>query len=57
MMLAFATSLRAVLPLTRMATFDLLETLIAMKVTAGRPRDLDDIQHLQWIQQDQSNDD
>jgi hypothetical protein len=26
-----------------------IPTLIAMKERAGRPRDLDDIQHLRWI--------
>lgn len=29
--------------------FVAIPTLIAMKRQAGRPRDLDDIQHLQWI--------
>lgn len=38
------------------AHFVSLETLIAMKVTAGRPRDLDDIQHLQWILEDRDRD-
>ncbi len=28
-----------------------IPTLIAMKQEAGRPRDLDDIQHLRWIQE------
>jgi hypothetical protein len=28
-----------------------IPTLIHMKQTAGRPRDLDDIQHLQWLQE------
>jgi len=27
-------------------------TLIRMKEAAGRPRDLDDIQHLRWIAED-----
>jgi len=31
------------------ARFVTIPTLIAMKQVAGRPRDLDDIQHLQWI--------
>jgi hypothetical protein len=30
-----------------------IPTLIAMKEAAGRPRDLDDIQHLRWIQEEQ----
>lgn len=28
-----------------------IPTLIRMKQTAGRPRDLDDIQHLKWLQE------
>jgi len=28
-----------------------IPTLIAMKKIAGRPRDLDDIQHLEWLQE------
>jgi hypothetical protein len=28
-----------------------IPTLIRMKETAGRPRDLDDIQHLKWLQE------
>lgn len=32
-----------------------IPTLIRMKQLAGRPRDFDDIQHLQWLQED-SND-
>ncbi|HET9776056.1 MAG TPA: hypothetical protein VFP77_05785 [Gemmatimonadaceae bacterium] len=28
-----------------------ISTLIRMKQAAGRPRDLDDIQHLQWLQE------
>lgn len=28
-----------------------ISTLIRMKQTAGRPRDLDDIQHLKWLQE------
>lgn len=34
--------------------FVALETLIAMKKAAGRPRDLDDIQHLNWILDDRN---
>ena len=33
-------------------SFVSIETLIEMKTLAGRPRDLDDIQHLRWIQED-----
>ena len=31
----------------------LIPTLIRMKEAAGRPRDLDDIQHLRWILEDE----
>jgi len=31
-----------------------IPTLIRMKQVAGRPRDLDDIQHLRWILEDES---
>jgi hypothetical protein len=31
-----------------------IPTLIRMKEAAGRPRDLDDIQHLRWILEDES---
>jgi len=34
-----------------------LEALIAMKREAGRPRDLDDIQHLQRVLEEQGRDD
>ena len=34
------------------ARFVSLDTLIAMKKKAGRPRDQDDIQHLDWIRED-----
>lgn len=33
-----------------------LPTLIAMKRQANRPRDLDDVQHLQWILKEQKRD-
>ena len=33
-----------------------LLTLIAMKVEANRPRDLDDIQHMRWILEDRKPD-
>jgi hypothetical protein len=33
-----------------------LQTLIAMKAQAGRPRDLDDIQHLGWIAENRKPD-
>jgi hypothetical protein len=29
-----------------------IPTLIAMKQTVGRPQDLDDIQHLRWIEEE-----
>lgn len=38
------------------ARFVSLPTLIRMKETAGRPKDLDDIQHLRWIQEDARGD-
>jgi hypothetical protein len=34
------------------ARFVPLSVLIAMKEAAGRPRDLDDLQHLKWIRED-----
>ena len=37
------------------ARFVRLETLIRMKEAAARPRDLDDVQHLQWILEDQGD--
>lgn len=36
-------------------SFVSLDALIRMKEAAGRPRDLDDIQHLRWIQEDLKN--
>jgi hypothetical protein len=33
-----------------------LQTLIAMKEQAKRPRDLDDVQHLRWILEEQERD-
>jgi hypothetical protein len=36
-----------------MVPFVQLKTLIRMKEEAGRPRDLDDAQHLRWILEDQ----
>ena len=33
-----------------------IPTLIRMKEAAGRPRDLDDIQHLRWILNDRKQD-
>jgi predicted nucleotidyltransferase len=33
-----------------------LPALIAMKEAANRPRDMDDIQHLRWIQEEQKTD-
>lgn len=33
-----------------------IETLIEMKQAAGRPRDHDDIQHLEWLQESKEND-
>jgi plasmid replication initiation protein len=35
-----------------LARYVAIPTLIAMKKTVGRPRDLDDVQHLQWIQEE-----
>ncbi|MGA0587814.1 hypothetical protein ACO2Q2_11895 [Dyella sp. KRB-257] len=37
------------------ARFVSIPTLIHMKRVAGRPRDLDDIQHLEWLQEDTSD--
>lgn len=37
------------------ASFASLPTLIEMKEAVGRPRDLDDVQHLRWILEDQGN--
>ena len=33
-----------------------IPTLIRMKESANRPKDIDDIQHLRWIQQDEGRD-
>ena len=33
-----------------------LPTLIAMKVVANRPRDIDDVQHLRWVQEENKPD-
>jgi hypothetical protein len=33
-----------------------LPTLIAMKEIASRPRDIDDVQHLRWIQEEKKPD-
>ena len=33
-----------------------LPTLIAMKEAANRPRDIDDVQHLRWIQEEKKSD-
>jgi len=33
-----------------------LPTLIVMKETASRPRDIDDVQHLRWIQDEKKTD-
>lgn len=33
-----------------------IPTLIAMKEDAGRPADLDDVQHLRWILEEQRDD-
>ena len=33
-----------------------LPTLIAMKEVANRPRDIDDVQHLKWIQEEKKPD-
>lgn len=47
-----AASLKAELSPGFFVPFVSIATLIAMKELAGRPRDLDDIQHLRWIQED-----
>jgi len=38
------------------ARFVSVPTLIRMKQAAGRPRDLDDIQHLEWLQENTPDD-
>jgi len=50
------TPQQEVLPGIR-ARFVSINTLIAMKKQAGRNRDLDDIQHLRWIQEEQQDPD
>jgi hypothetical protein len=37
------------------ARFVSIPTLIQMKQAAGRPRDIDDIQHLRWLQENPAN--
>lgn len=44
-----ASAMRAEIAPGVVAPFVSLATLIAMKTEANRPRDLDDIQHLQWL--------
>lgn len=46
-----ATALRGELLPDLEVRFVSVQTLIAMKKSAGRPRDLDDIQHLEWLQE------
>jgi hypothetical protein len=52
----FADALRGDLAPGVGVRFVSLPTLIAMKERAGRPRDLDDIQHLRWILEDGKTD-
>lgn len=47
----YGIALRAELLPGIVARFISIPTLIRMKQVAGRPRDLDDIQHLQWLQE------
>lgn len=48
----FRDSLQAELAPGVVVRFVSIATLIAMKEVANRPKDLDDIQHLRWIQED-----
>jgi len=52
----YANALRGDLAPGMEARFVSLQTLIVMKQDAGRPRDLDDIQHLRWIAEDGKTD-
>lgn len=52
----YANALRGDLAPGMEVRFVSLQTLIAMKEDAGRPRDLDDIQHLRWIEEDRKTD-
>lgn len=52
----YASALQGDLAPGMSVRFVSLPTLIAMKVQAGRPRDLDDIQHLRWILEDRKKD-
>lgn len=52
----YERALRAELLPGVVVRFVSIQTLIRMKQAAGRPRDLDDIQHLQWLQEDPDND-
>jgi len=52
----YANALRGDIAPGVSAAFVSLPTLIAMKEEAGRPRDLDDIEHLRWILEDRKSD-
>jgi hypothetical protein len=53
----FAASLREELLPGLEVRFVSIPTLIKMKETANRPKDIDDIQHLRWILEDLDSDD
>lgn len=52
----YAAALRGELAPELEVRFVSIPTLIATKQVAGRPKDLDDIQHLQWILEEQHRD-
>ena len=52
----YANAMRGDLAPGASVAFVSLPTLIAMKEDAGRPRDLDDIEHLRWIMEDRKSD-
>ena len=53
----YERALRGEIKTGLVAPFVSLDTLIAMKAAAGRPRDQDDIEHLNWIREDQASND